>query len=76
MCVCAIVAPLYIPWYLAILLAAFAAGFVPPIAIVVGLIFDLLYYPGNGLPYFTILGVLGAAIAFFVHRFVKTRIMS
>lgn len=75
LCVCAIVAPFLLPWFLAIVIGIAAALYVPLMAIAVGLIFDFLYYT-HGIPYFTIFGLVGAGVAFLVHRFIKTRIMS
>ncbi len=69
-------APFYFPWPFALLLGAVASLIIPPVAIITGGLLDILYYGGVGLPYFTIIGILIAIIAFFVQQFVKTRIMS
>lgn len=74
LCVVVLFVPFLIPWFIAVPMAIVAALYVPPIAIVVGLIYDFLYYTG-GVPYFTIAGFVTAGIAYFVHRFIKTRIM-
>lgn len=75
LCLVAIISPILFPWLLATFIGIIAALFVPPIAIMLGIMFDLLYYTG-GVPYFSIAGLVVAGIAFVVHRFIKTRIIS
>ncbi|KND52048.1 MAG: hypothetical protein ABA06_02170 [Parcubacteria bacterium C7867-001] len=56
---------------------SFAAALVyPPVALVVGLIADALYYPGSGYPLATLIGVAIALVAFFMRGFAKARIMA
>lgn len=69
-------APFFFPLPFALLSAVIAALVVPPAAILTGALLDLLYYSHSGFPYFTIVGVIIAAIAFFVREFFKARIMS
>lgn len=57
---------------------AFAAALIaPPIALGIGIIADALYFVHGAasLPIGTALGVIGMAGAFFVRRFIKTRIL-
>ena len=72
----ATLAPFYFPWQFALLVAIIAALFVPPAAIITGGLLDILYYAGGAIPYFTIIGIFIAIIAFFVQQFIKTRMMS
>jgi hypothetical protein len=69
-------APFFFPWPFALAVGVFCSLIVPPAAIITGGLLDVLYYGGSGLPYFTILGIFIAVIAFFVQQLIKTRIMS
>ena len=64
------------PWQVTLLSTIVASVFVPPIAVCVGILADVLY--GNNItPYFgTLLGLVLSCLGFFVHQFLKTRIMS
>ncbi|MDR3548506.1 MAG: hypothetical protein P4M11_09630 [Candidatus Pacebacteria bacterium] len=69
-------APFYFPWPYALAIGVISAFVIPPAAIITGGLLDVLYYGGSGLPYFTIIGLIIAVIAYAVQQFVKTRIMS
>jgi hypothetical protein len=73
----AILAPYIFPWPYTLVLSIVASLFFPPTAIIVGALMDFLYYlPHAGsVPIFTIFGVLISTMAYFVHQFLKTRIM-
>lgn len=62
------------PWQLTALLAVVASAVFPPILLIVGVLFELLYGV-SGIPYALILGTIGFIIARFVRFFVKTRII-
>jgi len=72
--VLSLVAPFTVPWQYAIVLGIAASYFFPPIALVLGTLFEVLYGQG-GLPYAFVTGAAVAAVMFGVRRFVKTRIM-
>lgn len=63
------------PWpYAAALVFAFAL-YVPPAAFVFGLLADALYYTSEvGLPLATMYGACASVIAFFMNRFIRSRI--
>lgn len=65
------------PWPLAASFAFIAALFVPPFALLFGVLTDVLYFvPGAyPVPLATLLGLVGFMVAEVVHGFVKTRIM-
>lgn len=65
------------PWPLTVFFVCIAALVVPPLALLFGVLFDILYYvPGAfPVPLYTILGLVGFIIALLVHSFVKARIM-
>jgi hypothetical protein len=74
----ALLAPFFFPWPLAAL-GAFALALMEPVAgLALGIILDALYFvPGAArLPVCTACGLAGTVLAFFVRRFVKTRIIS
>ncbi|HEY4489578.1 MAG TPA: hypothetical protein VJA87_03830 [Candidatus Paceibacterota bacterium] len=65
----------FFPWPMT-LVASFAAGIVfPPLALIVGVLVDVLYSPGEGLFVGTLWGAGLAALAYGVRYFVRTRIM-
>ena len=72
----AILGPFFFPWSVALILGTFAALFFPPVIILTGVLIDTLYFSTHSFPYFTILSLIIAVVAFFVQQFVKTRIMS
>ncbi len=71
----ALLGPFFFPWQFALIIACIIAFFIPPVILIVGFLLDVLYFSGPELPYFTLIGILGAIITYFVHQFVKTRIM-
>lgn len=74
--VLALIAPFVFPWPLALILGFIAAVFIPFLAPLLGVLVDSVYWtPGTGLPYATMIGLVGFLIASVVHRFMKTRIM-
>ena len=78
LCALALVSPFLFPWPVTVALVFIIALLVPPISFFAGLLTDAAYYAsGNGaLPLATLLGALGFIVAVFVHRFIKTRIIS
>jgi hypothetical protein len=65
----------WFPWLIT-LVFLFLSGLVfPPAAAGFGVLEDILYYPGSGLPIASIIGCGMALIATLVRHFVKTRIM-
>jgi len=66
------------PWALALSFAFIASLFTPPLALLFGVLMDVLYFvPGAyPIPLFTLIGLAGFLIALSVQSFVKTRIMS
>ncbi len=71
----ALVAPFFFPWPVAALLAFIATFLFPFAGIVLGMLFDLLYFlPGAAfIPYGTLFGAAATAFVLVVQRFVKTR---
>lgn len=66
---------LFFPWHIT-LVTALAAGFVfPPLALIAGILVDVLYYPGASLPLGTLAGAFLCAFSYGVRRFIETRIM-
>ncbi len=81
--VLAFLAPFFFPWPAALALGILASLFFPPAVILTGALIDILYFNGiagifrhGSFPYFTIIGIVIAFVAYFVQQFVKTRIMS
>lgn len=65
----------FFPWTMT-LIASFAAGLVfPPLALVVGVLVDVLYSPGEGWLVGTLWGIGLMLAAYGVRYFVRTRIM-
>jgi hypothetical protein len=75
LCILAIASPFFFPWPYTMVLGLAAALFFPPIALIVGVLVDTLYFNGSGLPLFTLYGIVGAGGAYVVQQFVKNRIM-
>lgn len=63
------------PWEVTLLLMTAAALSVPPSAILVGVLADILYYPGIGLPAGVLWGAALYIAASGVRHIVKTRIL-
>ena len=71
----AVLSLLWLPWAMT-LVFIFLAGLVfPPAALALGVLTDLLYYPGVGLPWGVITGALIMLVSALVRHFVKTSIM-
>lgn len=62
------------PWAYALILGLIASYFFPPIALILGTLFEVLYGAG-AVPYAFIAGALVFAVMQGVRHFVKTRIM-
>lgn len=73
--VSAILSPFLFPWQAALLVVAAASFFLPPVALLAGVLTDALYWTSGPFPYATLLGVLLTAVAYLVQHFVRTRIM-
>ena len=63
------------PWPFTAALSFLAGLAFPPVPVAVGIVADLLYYPGSGWWYGTGTGLILALLAVLVRRFVKARIM-
>lgn len=68
-------APFIFPSFIAAILAFAAALIFPPLAILLGMLMDLLYEPAGYWPIASIIGVLFCIAGFLVRSFVKARIM-
>lgn len=65
----------WLPWTVT-LVCLFLAGLAfPPSAFALGVVADLLYYPGHGIFLGTLWGLILGLVAVAVRHFVKTRIM-
>ena len=62
------------PWPLTVALTFVASLYIPPLALLMGALAEILYGTG-GMPYALIVGVVGSVVAYFVRRLIKTRIM-
>ncbi|KND50997.1 MAG: hypothetical protein AB202_01140 [Parcubacteria bacterium C7867-007] len=71
----ACISPFLFPSVITAILAVCAAFIFPPIAIVIGMLTDLLYEPTGYLPFASIFGLIICVSVFFVRSFLKTRIM-
>lgn len=69
-----LLAPFFVPWPFALLLGLIASYFVPPLAVVLGVLFEVLYGAG-GIPYAALIGAVSCAILYGVRHIVKARIM-
>ena len=66
---------MWLPWPLTIVFI-FASGLMfPPLALLFGVLADVLYYSGHGYYLATLFGVALTGLCYFVRYFVKTRIM-
>lgn len=73
--VIALLSLFWLPWSISLILMFFSGLVFPPLALALGVLADLLYYPGHGLPWATLDGLVLALISAAVRHFVKTRIM-
>lgn len=63
------------PWPYAAFIAFLLALYVPPAGLAFGFFSDALYYThGTGFPVATLYGIAGFVIAFFAHRFIRSRV--
>ena len=65
----------WLPWIITIFLLFIAGLAFPPAAVALGILADLLYYPGSGFLWGSVYGAVAAILATLVRHFVKTRIM-
>lgn len=72
----AVLSVFFFPWPCTVAIALVGGYFFPPIALIAGVLLDVVYSTGHTIPYFSIFGILATFILFFVQQFVKTRIMS
>ena len=70
----ALLAPFFVPWPFALVLGLIASYFVPPLAVVLGVLFEVLYGVG-GVPYAALIGAISCGLLYGVRHIVKTRIM-
>ncbi len=73
----AVLSPFLFPYPVTLALSFVASLFYPPLALVVGILTDLLYYVPSvaPLPLAVLTGLALSIAAFFMQRFLKTRIM-
>lgn len=73
----ALVAVCVFPWPATLILIVIASGFVPLSGIVLGVLADSLYGAPGAFPFplASLVGLIACGAGFFVHRFVKARIM-
>lgn len=71
----AVVSLFVFPWPLTLVLMALAGLILPASALCIGVLSDILYYPGFGLPWGVLAGLLIALGAALVRHIMKTRIM-
>jgi hypothetical protein len=64
------------PWPLTVVLALAAGLFWPPFTIIIGGLYDLVYAPSFGFPWWFAGSIVAAVVLHFVQQFLKTRIMS
>lgn len=63
------------PWAVTVIGMAGSALIYPPTALFLGIVADLLYYPGVGLPMSVLWGAGLTVSAYLVRYFVKTRML-
>lgn len=73
--VIALLSLFWLPWTISLLLMFLSGLVFPPAALALGVLADLLYYPGHGFPWGTCSGLALTLICAFVRHFVKTRII-
>lgn len=65
----------WLPWAISLMLMFLSGLIFPPAALALGVLADLLYYPGHGVPWATFDGLALTLISAAVRHLVKTRIM-
>lgn len=73
--VIALLSLFWLPWTVSLVLMFLSGLIFPPSAFALGILADLLYYPGHGFPQATFEGLALTFISIAVRHFVKTRIM-
>ena len=73
--VAAVISVFILPPFVTVVLAAAGSLLFPPTALAIGLLADALYLPQGSLPYASLLGLSGTAVAILMRRFMKTRII-
>jgi hypothetical protein len=71
----ALLSPFFFPTVITLALSLLAGLYLTPIPLFVGILRDLLYYPGFGLPYGTLWGLAISVSILFVRYVIKTRIL-
>jgi hypothetical protein len=65
----------WFPWTVSCVFMFLAGLVFPALALALGVFADILYYPGTGIPWGSIIGLILALASALVRHFVKTRIM-
>ncbi len=65
----------YLPWPFTVACMFFAGLVFAPAAFILGILADILYYPGHGWLWGTTAGLITALLAAFVRYIIKTRII-
>lgn len=65
----------WFPYPYTVILSIAASIYVPWFAFGMGILADLLYLPAGMLPWASVGGLALSALALFVHRFIKTRMI-
>lgn len=73
--VMAVLSLVWFPYPYTVLLSIAASIYVPWFALGMGILADLLYLPAGMVPWASIGGLVLSALALFVHRFIKTRMI-
>ena len=63
------------PWPLTVFLMFLAGLIFPPLALLAGILADILYYPGSGLLKGTLTGLFVCVLTYAVRHLYRTRIM-
>ncbi len=71
----AILSLFWFPYPYTVILSIAASVYFPWFALGIGILADLLYLPAQTLPWASLGGLLLSALAVFVHRFIKTRMI-
>lgn len=73
--VIALLSIFWLPWAITLVLMFLSGLVFPPLALILGILADLLYYPGHGFFWASFDGLLLTLLSAAVRHFVKTRIM-
>ena len=66
---------LFFPWHITLAIASALSLFVPVIGVLSGILIDALYAPAGSWYLASLFGLGISTIAWFVHHFIKARIM-